>query len=90
LASLVDSDFARGDADRAMLDPAARRGEAVRPTTGGVLVLEIGGVGFLIEGLSQDEKKSSPLSLAGVAVPSAPSMAISVMTTSSGYLKAGD
>ena len=58
----------------------------MRPTTGGVLVRETGGVGLLIEGLSQDEKKSSLESLEGVAEPSA-SAAMSVITTSSGYLE---
>lgn len=75
-----------GDADREISLPLAfRKGELVRPTIGGVLVRETGGVGLLIEGLSQEEKKSSLESLAGVAEPSA-SAGTSVTTTSSGYL----
>lgn len=46
----------------------------------------MGGVGFLIAGLSQDEKKSSSAgSPAGVDVPSVASP--SVITTSVGYLE---
>jgi hypothetical protein len=63
-------------------------GEGVRPTTGGVPVREIGGVGFLIEGLSHEEKKSSAGSPAGVAVTPVSSPATSVITTSLGYLMA--
>jgi len=63
-----------------------RNGEAVRLTTGGVCVLDGGLLGRLIDGLSQDEKKSSPAS-AGVEVPSVGVAAtISVTTTSSGKL----
>ena len=64
--------------------PALSSGEAVRPMMGGVEVREMGGVGFLMEGLSHEEKKSSSGSPAGVlpAVASSPSL----MTTSSGYL----
>lgn len=70
----------------AALAPALRKGEGVRPTTGGVAVRDTGGVGRLIDGLSQEEKKSSSGSPAGVEVPSAASLAASVMTTSFGYL----
>lgn len=62
-----------------------RKGDGVLPTTGGVAVRETGGVGFLIAGLSHEEKKSSSGSPAGVFVPS-PASVPSVMTTSSGYL----
>lgn len=88
LASEVELDFARGEADLVIslpLAPAFRNGEGVRPTTGGVPVRDTGGVGFLIEGLSHEEKKSSG-SPAGVVVFPAPSPATSVMTTSLGYL----
>lgn len=44
------------------------------------------GMGRLIEGLSQEEKKSSSGSPAGVEVPSAASVAASEITTSLGYL----
>jgi hypothetical protein len=72
----------------AALAPALRNGDGVRPTTGGVAVREIGGVGRLIDGLSQEEKKSSSGSPAGVELPSAASaLAASVMTTSVGYLR---
>lgn len=57
------------------------RGEEVRPITGGVAVREGGGVGRLMEGLSQEEKKSSSASL-GVAASSPPST-----ITSLGYLE---
>lgn len=74
----------RGDEVRAISLPAEfRKGEGVRPTTGGVAVRETGGVGFLMAGLSHEEKKSSSGSPAGVAEPSSTA---SVMTTSSGYL----
>lgn len=67
--------------------PGFRNGEEVRLITGGVCVLEGGWLGRLIEGLSQDEKKSSPGSPEGVAVPPVDDAATtSVMTTSSGYL----
>jgi hypothetical protein len=65
--------------------PAVRKGEGVRPTTGGVAVRDTGGVGLLIAGLSQEEKKSSSGSPAGVEVP-LPSAPASVITTSVGYL----
>jgi len=67
--------------------PALRKGDGVRPKTGGVVVREIGGVGRLMEGLSQEEKKSSSGSPAGVEDPSAGTLFnTSVMTTSLGYL----
>lgn len=67
--------------------PAFKNGEGVRPITGGVAVREIGGVGRLIEGLSQEEKKSSSGSPAGVEDPSVgPLLITSVITTSLGYL----
>jgi hypothetical protein len=84
--------LARGDAALAIplpwpFAPALRNGEGVRPTTGGVAVRDIGGVGRLIEGLSHDEKKSSSGSPAGVEEPSlVPPLTTSVMTTSVGYL----
>jgi len=83
------SALASGDEVRAMsfpFAPALRKGEGVRPTTGGVAVREIGGVGFLMAGLSQDEKKSSSGSPAGVSEPPL-AAAPSTMTTSSGYLE---
>lgn len=51
----------------------ATRGEDVRPMTGGVAVRDGGGVGRLMAGLSQEEKKSSSASL-GVEASSPPSM----------------
>ena len=89
LVSDVESDLVKGEADLEISLPLAAEfmnGEGVRPTTGGVPVREIGGVGFLIEGLSHEEKKSSAGSLAGVAAPPVPSPATSVITTSLGYL----
>ena len=77
--------LASGEAVRAMSFPFAllfRNGEPVRPTTGGVAVREMGGVGFLMAGLSQEEKKSSSGSPVGVLEPTSPS----VMITSFGYL----
>lgn len=88
-ASEAESDLARGEADLEISLPLAlafRKGEEVRPTTGGVPVRDTGGVGFLIEGLSHEEKKSSAGSLAGVEEAPAPSPATSVTTTSLGYL----
>jgi hypothetical protein len=88
LISSTDSDLARGEAVRAMsfpFEPALRNGDGVRPTIGGVAVRETGGVGRLMAGLSQEEKKSSSGSPAGVDVPSAASE--SVITTSFGYLR---
>jgi hypothetical protein len=79
----------RGDGDLGRAAPfafgALRKGEAVLEPPSGVPVREGGLLGRLIVGLSQDEKKSSAGSPAGVDVPSAgvPS-ASSVMTTSSG------
>lgn len=86
LESLALSDLVSGEAERlvSLPLPAFRNGEGVRPTTGGVPVREMGGVGLLMAGLSQEEKKSSSGSPAGVEEPSA--SAASVMTTSSGYL----
>lgn len=55
--------------------------------TGGVAVLDGGLLGRLIEGLSHDEKKSSPGSPEGVESPAVLAGAmISVITTSLGYL----
>ena len=66
--------------------PGLRKGDAVRLITGGVCVLDGGLLGRLIDGLSQDEKKSSPGS-AGVEVPSVGVAVLkSATTTSSGYL----
>lgn len=80
----AESVFDRGDAARGTsLLPALRNGDGVRPTTGGVAVRDKGGVGFLIVGLSQDEKKSSSGSPAGVELPSASRPST---ITSSGYL----
>lgn len=84
----VESVLERGEAVRAMSFPLPfasplTKGDGVRPMTGGVDVREIGGVGFLMAGLSQEEKKSSSGSPAGVALPSASPSAI---TTSVGYL----
>lgn len=78
----------RGDLGRATPLPfagALRKGDAVRLTTGGVPVREGGLLGFLMVGLSQEEKKSSSGSPEGVLV-SATSMRSSVMITSPGYL----
>lgn len=78
---------ANGDAVRAMpfplpfAFPALRKGDGVRPTTAGVAVRETGGVGFLIAGVSQEEKKSFFGSPAGVEVPSGPLLITSVMYT---------
>lgn len=81
----------RGEAVRAIsfpapFSPALRKGDGVRPMTDGVPVRETGGVGFLMDGLSQEEKKSSSGSPAGVEAPSPASP--SVMTTSPGNLLA--
>ena len=79
----------RGDGDfglaAPLVLPAVRKGDAVLETTGGVPVREGGLLGRLIVGLSQDEKKSSAGSPAGVEVPpeGVPS-ASSVITTSPG------
>jgi hypothetical protein len=84
------SDALRGDFGREPLplEPAVRNGEAVRLTTGGVPVREGGLLGRLIAGLSQEEKKSSSGSPAGVAAPfgEEANATMSVITTSFGYL----
>jgi hypothetical protein len=69
VAANGDGDFGRPAAD-APFWFADRKGDAVRVTIGGVLVLEGGLLGRLMVGLSQDEKKSSLGSPAGVEVPS--------------------
>lgn len=84
----VESVLERGEAVRAMSFPLPfasplTKGDELRPMTGGVEVREMGGVGFLMAGLSQEEKKSSSGSPAGVELPSASPSAI---TTSFGYL----
>lgn len=78
--------LASGDGERAVSLPFCvfRKGDGVRPTTGGVPVREMGGLSFLTAGLLHEEKKSSSSST-GVSPPSVPST-LSVMTTSSGYL----
>jgi hypothetical protein len=84
------SEAERGDLEREPFPfaPAFRKGDAVRLTTGGVPVREGGLLGRLIEGLSQEEKKSSSASPAGVLEPFEETTAgTSVITTSSGYLK---
>ena len=73
-ASFVLDDKGKGDFGRDCVPlalPAERNGDAVRDTTGGVPLREGGLLGRLIVGLSQEEKKSSAGSLAGVDVPSA-------------------
>lgn len=80
---------ARGDLGRpAPLGlPAERNGEPVREITGGVPVREGGFEGRLIVGLSQELKKSSLGSPAGVEAPSSvDATAPSSTMTSSGYL----
>jgi len=76
-----------GDLDRAVPFPLAfKKGEAERLMPG-VVDREGGLLGRLMVGLSQDEKKSSSPSPAGVLEPlAARSSAVSVTTTSSGYL----
>ena len=79
----------RGDGDLGLaapfVFPADKKGEAVLEPTGGVPVRDGGLLGRLIVGLSQEEKKSSAGSPAGVEVPSAGVPTISsVITTSSG------
>ena len=79
--------FANGDFGRpGPLPLAFRKGEAVRLMPG-VPDREGGFEGRLMDGLSHDEKKSSPGSPAGVfvPVPSLSSLASSI-TTDSGYL----
>ena len=64
--------------------PGLRNGDAVRLMTGGVCVREGGLLGRFMEGLSQEEKKSSACS-AGVDAPSEDAVStMSLMTTSSG------
>jgi len=81
----------RGDFERVLplpFVPALRNGEAVRLAPTGVPVREGGLLGRLIAGLSQEEKKSSDGSPAGVFVPSGEtSSAMSVIVTSSGKLE---
>jgi hypothetical protein len=77
-----------GDLGRAVPFPLAG---ALRNGDGdwdrGVAAREGGLEGRLIVGLSQEEKKSSSLSPAGVLVPSLADSGMSVITTSSGYLR---
>ena len=77
------SEWTSGDLGRvvasALLPAGFRNGEA-RPALAGVPDRDIGGVGRLIEGLSQEEKKSSSVSPVGVALPEA-ALATSVTTT---------
>jgi hypothetical protein len=83
------SEADRGDFERDpfALGPAFRKGELVRLTTGGVLVRDGGLLGRLMEGLSQEEKKSSSPSPAGVLESSEGVPAgRSVIMTSPGYL----
>lgn len=86
----LESVLARGEAVRTMSfpfpfeSPGLAKGDGIRPMTGGVEVREMGGVGFLMAGLSQEEKKSSSGSPAGVELPSATSP--SAIMTSPGYL----
>ncbi len=89
-ASLAAPANGDGDLGRAepLALPAERKGDAVRETTGGVLLRDGGLLGRLIVGLSQEEKKSSAGSPAGVAAPSAGvGSDSSEITTSSGYLR---
>lgn len=80
----------RGDFERVLplpFAPALRKGEAVRLAPAGVPVRDGGLLGRLIAGLSQEEKKSSDGSPAGVFEPSGePSSAMSAIVTSSGKL----
>lgn len=89
--SVEVSELTRGDfgLPAVALPFAFRKGEAVWLFPG-VLEREGGLLGRLIEGLSQEEKKSSEGSL-GVPLPLAPSLysAESSMTTESGFLCAG-
>lgn len=90
-ASLAAPASGEGDFGRAVEPlalPAERKGEPVRETTGGVPLREGGLLGRLMVGLSQEEKKSSAGSPAGVDPPSAGvARDSSVITTSSGYLR---
>jgi len=74
-----EAEEARGDLVRAI--PLPFEGVPALPTTGGVAVRDGGGVGRLMDGLSQEEKKSSSSTSAGTAASSPPST-----TTSPGYL----
>ncbi|KAL3706826.1 hypothetical protein TMatcc_007839 [Talaromyces marneffei ATCC 18224] len=78
----------RGDLDLAPfpLAPAFKNGEAVRLAFDGVPTRDGGLLGRLMAGLSQEEKKSSSGSPAGVAAPSLGVPATSVTTTSPGNL----
>ncbi len=88
LAAPAKGDGDLGRAAEPLALPAERKGEAVRETTGGVLLRDGGLLGLLIVGLSQEEKKSSAGSPAGVAAPSAGvGSDSSEITTSSGYLR---
>ena len=93
LLSGVVSDILSGDLGRDVAPLpfafALRKGDAVRLMPG-VPVREGGLLGLLIDGLSQEEKKSSLGSPAGVFVPVPPSLssASSSTVTSSGYLLA--
>lgn len=83
------SDTLRGDLERGWPLPLAfafKKGEAVRFRLAGVPVREGGLLGRLIAGLSQEEKKSSLGSPAGVLVP-VPSLS---STTSSTVTSFGD
>ena len=76
-----------GLADPLPFAPVFRNGEAVRLMTGGVCVREGGLLGLLMEGLSQEEKKSSLGSPEGVDEPSLKvGDKMSAIITSSGYL----
>ena len=69
------------------LTPAFKKGEAVLLMTGGVCVLDGGLLSFFIDGLSHEEKKSSPGSPDGVDAPSRKvGERISVTAISSGNL----
>jgi hypothetical protein len=84
-AARGEGDFGRPAAEFAL--PADKKGEAVRETTGGVPDLDGGLLGRLMVGLSQEEKKSSAGSPAGVdALSAAVDKVSSVITTSFGYL----
>lgn len=68
----VEAGDESGDFERGVppLELVFRKGEPERPMTGGVDVLDGGLLGRLMEGLSQEEKKSSSASPEGVLVPS--------------------
>ena len=87
----AEEETLRGDFERVFplpFVPAFKKGEAVRLAPTGVPVREGGLLGRLIAGLSQEEKKSSDGSPAGVFVPSGePSSVMSVIVTSSGKLE---